>query len=75
MHAGLAITVYLASSLFAGTIAGAIAQRKRRHHGFWTTGAFVFPPLLLLLLVLGKGSYIARRARTEWEEDEDIDRI
>jgi hypothetical protein len=75
MNAGLAITVYLASSLIAGTIAGAVAHRKRRHHGFWTTGAFLFPPLLLLLLVLGKGGYVRRRPFTEWEEDEELDRF
>jgi hypothetical protein len=57
MSAGLLITIYLASSLVAGTIAGAVSSRKRRHHGFWTTGAFLFPPLLLVLLVLGRGTY------------------
>jgi hypothetical protein len=75
MNAGLAITIYLAASLFSGTVAGALANRKRRHHGFWTTGAFLFPPLLLLLLVLGKGSYVRQRAATPWEEDEGLDRF
>jgi hypothetical protein len=70
MPAGLAITMYLASSLFAGPLAGAVAQRKRRHHGFWTTGAFLFPPLLLILLLLGRGTYVRSRPRSEWEEDE-----
>jgi hypothetical protein len=75
MHAGLAITIYLASSLIAGTIAGAVASRKRRHHGFWTTGSFLFPPLLLLLLLLGRGTYVRSRPATSWEEDEGLDRL
>jgi hypothetical protein len=75
MQAGLAITVYLASSIIAGSFAGAIAHRKRRHHGFWTIGSFLFPPLMLLLLVLGKGTYVPRRTPSEWEEDNDLDRF
>jgi hypothetical protein len=74
MNAGLAITVYLAASLISGTVAGAVANHKRRHHGFWTTGAFLFPPLLLVLLVLGKGRYVRQRPATAWEEDEGLDR-
>jgi hypothetical protein len=74
MNAGLAITIYLATSLIAGTIAGAVANRKRRHHGFWTIGSFLFPPLLLVLLLLGKGNYVRQRPRTAWEEDEGLDR-
>jgi hypothetical protein len=75
MHAGLAITIYLASSLIAGTVAGAVANRKRRHHGFWTTGSFLFPPLLLVLLLLGRGTYVRSRPATSWEEDEGLDRL
>jgi hypothetical protein len=75
MNAGLALTVYLASSIIAGSIAGAVANRKRRHHGFWTTGSFLFPPLLLVLLLLGKGRYVRPRPVTAWEEDEGLDRF
>jgi hypothetical protein len=73
MSAGLLITVYLASSLIAGTISGAVASRKRRHHGFWTTGAFLFPPLLLVLLFLPRGSYRPYLRDEEW--DDNLDRF
>jgi hypothetical protein len=73
MSAGLLITVYLASSLLAGTLAGAVSARKRRHHGFWTAGAFLFPPLLLLLLFLPRGNYRPVRDNEEW--DDNLDRF
>jgi hypothetical protein len=73
MSAGLLITIYLASSLIAGTIAGAVSSRKRRHHGFWTTGAFLFPPLLLILMVLPRGTYRPVYHNDEW--DDNLDRF
>jgi hypothetical protein len=71
MTAGLLITIYLATSLFAGTVAGVVAPRKRRHHGFWTTGSFLFPPLLLILLVLPRGRYVPAPPQSEWEDNLD----
>jgi hypothetical protein len=62
MPAGLAITMYLAAGLMAGALGGTIAPRKRRHVGFWTIAAFLFPPLLLVLLVLPRAPYV----RQEW---------
>lgn len=74
MTAGLLITIYLAASVVAGTIAGAVSSRKRRHHGFWTTGSFLFPPLLLVLLVMPRGDYRPMPQRdNEW--DDNLDRF
>lgn len=55
MQTGLVITVYLASALVAGVIAGATAPNKGRHPGYWTIIAFLVPPTVLLLLLLPKG--------------------
>jgi hypothetical protein len=71
---GLAITIYLAAGVVAGTIAGLISQRKRRHSGFWTTAAFMFPPLLFLLFFMPTGRAVPRaRSASEW--DDDLDRL
>jgi cyanate permease len=76
MPAGLAITIYLASALVAGTLGGTIAPRKKRHSGFWTTAAFLFPPLLLILIVLPRGRYVPRVQPHDdhWAAD-DTDRL
>jgi hypothetical protein len=57
MNPGLLITLILASSLTASVIAGVVAPNKRRHPGYWTIAAFLFPPsvILLLLLPVGRG--------------------
>jgi hypothetical protein len=69
---GLAITIYLAAGVVAGTMAGLISQRKRRHSGFWTTAAFMFPPLVLILIFLPTGRAMPRaRSTSEWEDDLD----
>jgi hypothetical protein len=73
MNAGLLITIYLASSLISGTVAGAVSTRKRRHHGFWTTAAFLFPPLLLVLLFLPRGRH--RPTAPDREFDDNLDRF
>ena len=73
MPAGLAVTVYLAVGLLAGSLSGTIAPRKKRHPGFWTTGAFLFPPLLLLLLILPRGTYRPPPPQSEW--DDNLDRL
>jgi hypothetical protein len=72
MPAGLAITIWLASGLVAGTIGGQIAPRKRRHPGFWTTGSFLFPPLVLVLVLLPRGTYSP--PPPEWDPD-NLDRL
>lgn len=58
----LFVTLWLAAGLVAGSLSGAIANRKRRHAGFWTVATFLFWPLLLVLLVLPR----APAPRHEW---------
>lgn len=74
MPAGLAITIYLATALVAGTIGGAVAPRKRRHAGFWTTATFLFPPMLLILLFLPRGRAVPHRGEEDWDPD-SLDRL
>ncbi|WP_088348584.1 MULTISPECIES: hypothetical protein [Rhodomicrobium] len=59
MNPGLLITLILSASLTASVIAGVAAPAKRRHPGYWTIAAFLFPPsvILLLLLPVGRGVY------------------
>lgn len=54
MSAGIEITIYLTCALVAGVAAAVIAGMKGRHTGFWMTGSFLFPPLILVLLFLVK---------------------
>lgn len=68
---GLAITIYLASAITAGVVGGAVAAKKKRHQGFWTVFAFLFPPLLLFLFLLPKGDYRPPRRESEWEDNLD----
>ena len=46
------IAIYGSASLVAAVLAPLLAYRKRRHMGNWTVACFLFPPLLLVLLVL-----------------------
>lgn len=69
--AGLLITGYLASALAAGVVAGAIAPKKKRHQGAWTTLAFLAPPLVLVLLMLPRGTWTPARPEPEWSDDTD----
>lgn len=75
MPAALAIlTFYMAVGLVAGTIGGAVAPRKRRHSGFWTTATFLVPPLLLVLLLLPRSRYAPLPPERDWEPD-NLDRL
>ena len=40
--------VVIASAIIAGVLAG----MKRRDHSFWAAWSFLFPPMLLLLLLM-----------------------
>jgi hypothetical protein len=58
--------VAIASAVLAGILAGL----KRRDHSFWAAWSFLFPPMLLLLLVMpvNRG---ARPRRPSIDELED----
>lgn len=77
METGQLITVYLVAALAAGLIATMVARAKRRHSGYWMLICFLFPPLLLVLLVLPKGRNPQDPERDPFEgkanEDDDDD--
>ena len=75
METGQLITIYLVSAVVAGLIATIVARAKRRHSGYWMLGCFLFPPLLLLLLVLPKGKNVHDPERDPFDgkKDEDDD--
>lgn len=59
MTTAMFITVYLASALVCGLLAAVVAPARGRHSGYWLIAAFLFPPSIILLLLLprGRGQY------------------
>jgi len=55
MTTGMIITVYLSSALVCGLIAAVAAPARGRHSGYWLIAAFLFPPSVILLFLLGRG--------------------
>jgi hypothetical protein len=53
------ITVYLSAALVCGLIAAVVAPARGRHSGYWLIASFLFPPSVILLLLLprGRGNY------------------
>jgi hypothetical protein len=58
--------VAIASAILAGIVAG----MKRRDHSFWAAWSFLFPPMLLVLL-LTRGNRGPRPRRAGLDELED----
>ena len=60
--------VAIASAIIAGIVAGA----KRRDHSFWAAWSFLFPPMLLVLLLMpsNKGPRPRRPGLDELEQRE-----
>jgi hypothetical protein len=64
------IAIWGVVALLAAFLAGVIAGIKRRDHSFWAAWSFLFPPMLLLLLVMpsNKGPRPRRPGVDEQEE-------
>lgn len=62
--------VAIASAVLAGIIAGI----KRRDHSFWAAWSFLFPPMLLLLLLMpgNRGPRLRRPGIDELDDREAI---
>jgi hypothetical protein len=64
------IAIWGIASIAAALLAGIIAGVKRRDHSFWAAWSFLFPPMLLILLVMpsNKGPRPRRPGVDEQEE-------
>lgn len=73
MNAAMIITVYLTSALVAAIIASIAAPVKRRHAGYWMIFAFLFPPIVLVLLFLPRGRRVHNYNRDPFHDEDDHD--
>jgi hypothetical protein len=64
------IAIWGGVAISAACIAGIIAGIKRRDHSFWAAWSFLFPPMLLLLMVMprNKAPRLRRPGLDELEE-------
>ncbi len=64
------IAIWGVAALASAFLAGIIAGIKRRDHSFWAAWSFLFPPMLLILLVMpsNKGPRPRRAGVDEQEE-------
>jgi hypothetical protein len=46
------IAIWGIVSIASAVIAGIVAGTKRRDHSFWAAWSFLFPPMLLVLLLM-----------------------
>lgn len=51
-----AIAIWGLVAVGSAILAGLLAGIKRRDHSFWAAWSFIFPPMLLLLLVMPKNT-------------------
>lgn len=63
------IVVWGVVALASGIAAGVLAGVKRRDHSFWAAWSFLFPPMLLVLLLMRKNQGPKPRRPTLDEED------
>jgi hypothetical protein len=63
---GFWITILAASMFVSGLVALIIAKAQRRGQLYWFLSCFLFPPFLILLVMLSWGE--RRRRRVEREE-------
>ena len=64
------IAIWGVAAVVSALLAGIIAGVKRRDHSFWAAWSFLFPPMLLILLVMpsNKGPRQRRAGIDEQEE-------
>jgi hypothetical protein len=64
------IAIWGVVAIACAIIAGIVAGTKRRNHSFWAAWSFLFPPMLLVLLLLpaNKGPRARRPGLDELEE-------
>ena len=73
MNAIQIIAFWGIGSTLASLLGGIVAYRKRRDHSAWAAWCFVFPPLLLLVLLLRRNAGTRPRRPTLDDEDHALD--
>jgi hypothetical protein len=65
-----AIVIWGLVSIASAVVAGILAGAKRRDHSFWAAWSFLFPPMLLVLLLMpaNKGPRPRKPGLDELEE-------
>lgn len=63
------IAIWGVVAIVAAILGGIIAGIKRRDHSFWAAWSFIFPPMLLILLLMPKNQGPKPRRPTLDEED------
>ena len=69
------IALWGIGSVLASVIGGIAAYRKRRDHSAWAAWCFVFPPILIPLLLLGRNPGVRPRQPTFDAEDRAQDHV
>ena len=69
------IALWGLGSMLASLIGGIAAYRKRRDHSAWAAWCFVFPPLLIWVLLLGRNPGVRPRQPTLDDEDRTLDHV
>jgi len=64
------IAIWGVAAVASAILAGILAGIKRRDHSFWAAWSFLFPPMLLILLLMpsNKGARPRRPGVDELEE-------
>jgi hypothetical protein len=63
------IVIWGAAALAAMIVAGILAGRKNRDYSFWMGWSFIFPPAVLVLMILPKLGGARPKRRSLDEED------
>ncbi len=71
MTAMIWIVAWGVTALLSAVVAGFVAAAKRRDHSFWSAWAFLFPPMLIVLLLLPAND--RRTVRTRLDDEDRID--
>lgn len=67
------IALWGVGSMLSALVGGILAYRKRRDHSAWAAWCFVFWPLLLVLVLLGRNPGARPRQPTLDDDDQALD--
>lgn len=65
------IALWGLGAILASLIGGILAYRKRRDHSAWAAWCFIFPPLLVVLVLLRRNPGVRPRQPSLDDQDHD----